>query len=144
MHRHANQPASSVSVATVLSAMCQESSWVKSMHALQGHSRPELVDLRVAFVLLLIARCDVKQTALQEAGGEALFAELLKDDDARVRYHASVFVQQRLMELKAQQYRQALRQLTQQAQQQNDEKLLQNPYMQVSTMLDMRLIDFVV
>lgn len=95
-------------------------------------------------VLLLIARCNAKPTALQEAGGEALFAELLKDDDARVRYHASAFVQQRLMELKAVQYRQALRQLTQQAQQQNDEKLLQNPYLQVSAMLELRLIDFAV
>lgn len=110
----------------------------------QGHTRPELEDVRAALVLLLIARCTLKQTALQEAGGEALFAELLKDRDARVRYHASVFVQRRLVELKAQQYRKALRQLTQQAQQQNDEKLLQNPYLQVSTMLEMRLIDFAV
>ena len=110
----------------------------------QGHTRPEVRDLRAALVLLLIARCSVKPTALQEAGGEALFAELLQDGDARVRYHASTFVQQRLMELKPQQYRKALRQLTQQAQQQHDEKLLQNPYLQVSAMLDMRLIDFAV
>lgn len=111
---------------------------------LQGTSNPELEDMRVALVLLLIARCSSAPTALQEAGGEALFTELLNDRDARVRYHASVLVQKRLMTLKPQQYRKALRHLTQQAQQQNDEKLLQNPYLQVSTMLDMRLIDFAV
>ena len=118
-------------------------SWFADLLDMQEQAK-EVEDVRAVLVLLLIAPCNVKPTALQEAGGEALFAELLKDDDARVRYHASVFVQQRLMELKAAQYRQALRQLTQQAQQQNDEKLLRNPYLQVSAMLELRLIDFAV
>ncbi|KAL0049325.1 hypothetical protein WJX82_011369 [Trebouxia sp. C0006] len=107
----------------------------------QGRGRQSVQDTRAALVLLLIARCNVQQTALQQAGGEALFAQLLRDDDARVRYHASMFVQQRLVASKADQYRRALRQLTQQAQQANDEKLLRNPYLQISTMLEMRLID---
>lgn len=83
----------------------------------------------------------MEHTALQQAGGEALFAALLKDPDPRIRYHASMFVQQRLIATKADQYRRALRQLTQQAQQVNDEKLLRNPYLQVTAMLDMRLVD---
>ena len=82
--------------------------------------------------------------ALQQAGGEALFSALLKDADARVCYHASMFVQQRLVATKANQYRRALRQLTQQAQQANDEKLLRNPYLQISAMLEMRLIDLAI
>lgn len=108
---------------------------------LQGRGRQSVQDTHAALVLLLIARCNMQQTALQQAGGEALFAQLLRDDDARVRYHASMFVQQRLVASKADQYRRALRQLTQQAQQANDEKLLRNPYLQISTMLEMRLID---
>lgn len=107
----------------------------------QGQACQTAKDTRAALVLLLIARCNMEQTAVQQAGGEALFATLLKDADARVRYHASVFVQQRLVATKADQYRRALRQLTQQAQQVNDEKLLRNPYLQISAMLDMRLID---
>ena len=108
---------------------------------MQGQACQSTQDLRAALVLLLIARCNMEQTALQEAGGEALFAALLKDTDARVRYHTSMFVQQRLIATKADQYRRALRQLTQQAQQVNDEKLLRNPYLQISAMLEMRLID---
>ena len=109
--------------------------------ALQGHKCHAVQDTRAALVLLLIARCNMERTALQQAGGEALFTELLRDADARVRYHASLFVQQRLVATKADQYRRALRHLTQQAQQANDEKLLRNPYLQISTMLEMRLID---
>ena len=108
---------------------------------MQGPACQTAQDTRAALVLLLIARCNMEQTALQQAGGEALFAALLKDADARVRYHASMFVQQRLVATKADQYRRALRQLTQQAQQVNDEKLLRNPYLQISAMLEMRLID---
>ena len=113
----------------------------QSGNVVQGATCQTALDTRAALVLLLIARCNMEQTALQQAGGEALFATLLKDADARVRYHASMFVQQRLVAAKADQYRRALRQLTQQAQQINDEKLLRNPYLQISAMLDMRLID---
>lgn len=118
--------------------------WVSKSGFLQGGACQTAQDTRPALVLLLIARCNMEQTALQQAGGEALFAELLRDGDARVRYHASMFVQQRLVATKADQYRRALRQLTQQAQQSNDEKLLRNPYLQISTMLQMRLIDLTV
>ena len=107
----------------------------------QGQGGHSVADTRAALVLLLIARCNMEQAALHQAGGEALFAELLRDSDARVRYHASMFVQQRLIATKSQQYRRALRQLTLQAQQANDEKLLRNPYLQISAMLEMRLID---
>ena len=108
---------------------------------MQAQESQNSQEVRAALVLLLIARCNMEPTALQQAGGEALFAELLRDADARVRYHASMFVQQRLVATKADQYRRAVRQLTHQAQQTNDEKLLCNPYLQISTMLEMRLID---
>lgn len=53
-------------------------------------------DVRAAVFLLLIARCSLDKVALQQAGGEGLFVDLLADSDPRVRFHAAVFLQQRL------------------------------------------------
>ena len=39
-------------------------------------------------------------------------------------------------------YRRALRQLMQQAQQCNDDRILRNAHLQLSAMLEMRLVDF--
>lgn len=135
---------STFAVLQAITCMMKDMLWCDCEGAdtvVQGPACQTAQDTRAALVLLLIARCNMEQIALQQAGGEALFATLLKDADARVRYHASMFVQQRLVATKADQYRRALRQLTQQAQQVNDDKLLRNPYLQISAMLDMRLID---
>lgn len=53
-------------------------------------------DVRAAILLLLIARCSLDNAALQQAGGEGVFVDLLSDNDPRVRFHASTFLQQRL------------------------------------------------
>lgn len=53
-------------------------------------------DVRAAILLLLIARCSLDNAALQQAGGEGIFVDLLSDMDSRVRFHASTFLQQRL------------------------------------------------
>ena len=53
-------------------------------------------DVRAAIFLLLIFRCSLDKAALQQAGGEGLFVDLLTDADPRVRFHAAVFLQQRL------------------------------------------------
>lgn len=53
-------------------------------------------DVRAAILLLLIARCSLDNAALQQAGGEGIFVDLLSDMDPRVRFHASTFLQQRL------------------------------------------------
>ena len=53
-------------------------------------------NVRAAILLLLIARCSLDNAALQQAGGEGVFVDLLSDMDPRVRFHASTFLQQRL------------------------------------------------
>lgn len=53
-------------------------------------------DVRAAVLLLLIARCSLDTLALQQAGGEGVFVDLLSDSDPRIRFHASTFLQQRL------------------------------------------------
>lgn len=100
------------------------------------------MDTRLALLQLLIERCSHDGVALQQAGGEGLFVGLLRDRDVRVRYRAALFLQQRLISTRAQQYGKAVRPLVQQAQLMNDEKLLGNPFLQISTMLEMRLIEF--
>ncbi len=62
---------------------------------------------------------------------ERLFAGLLSDSEARVRYFAALFLLQRLMAVHGDAYRTALRQLVVRAQQVNDEKMLDNPFLQV-------------
>ena len=41
----------------------------------------------------------------KQAGGEGVFVDLLSDGDARVRYYASVFLQQRLRSARPEVYR---------------------------------------
>ena len=53
-------------------------------------------DVRAALLLVLIARCSLDTAALQQAGGEGVFVDLLSDSDPRVRFHAATFLQQRL------------------------------------------------
>jgi hypothetical protein len=107
-----------------------------------GHCgmRARQADARWGVLLLLVAVC-WDGVRFQEAGGETFFVELLSDLDPRVRHHAAVFLQQLFLQSYPQAYTRALRKLVRQAQQHNDLNLLQNAYMQVSTMLEMQLID---
>ena len=67
----------------------------------------------MALVMLLIARCSSDPAALQLIGGEVFIGHLLADTDARICYHASLFLQQRITVSCPDQYRKALRHLTQ-------------------------------
>ena len=104
-------------------------------------ARQQVQDLRAALIMLLIARCSSDPTALQLVGGEVFIGHLLQDADARICYHASLFLQQRVTVSCPDQYRKALRHLTQQAQLHSDQNLLRNPFLQMSTMLDLSLIN---
>lgn len=52
-------------------------------------------DARAALAALAAARCGADAHALAAAGGEALFAGLLADPDARVRLLAATFLRVR-------------------------------------------------
>ncbi|KAK9809122.1 hypothetical protein WJX72_009687 [[Myrmecia] bisecta] len=99
-------------------------------------------DVRAALLMLLIGRCGMDNTSLQQAGGEGMFVDLLSDVDARVRFYASAFLQQRVVATRPEVYRKALRALLQQAQQHNDDRLLRNPFSQIRAMIDSRSVDF--
>jgi len=56
-------------------------------------------DARAAVTALAAARCAGDARALAAAGGEALFAGLLRDPDARVRLQAATFLRARTLPL---------------------------------------------
>ncbi|XVE69143.1 hypothetical protein DITRI_Ditri09bG0126900 [Diplodiscus trichospermus] len=70
-------------------------------------------------------------TAFQEVGGEKFFRELLDDPDSRVAYYSSAFLLKRMMTEQPEKYQHMLQKLVFKAQQTNNEKLLENPYLQM-------------
>ncbi|KAK6933209.1 hypothetical protein RJ641_036103 [Dillenia turbinata] len=77
-------------------------------------------DIRAALLLLLIGKCTAEPAAFQEVGGEEFFRELLDDTDSR-----------RMMTEEPEKYKRILQNLVFRAQQSNNEKLLENPYLQM-------------
>lgn len=115
-----------------------------------------LYDARAAVLLLLMGRVLADPAALAALeGGEGagtgagapaglpspFFVGLLSEHDSRLRHYAAAFVLRQLLTTRPTTYRRALRAVVSRAQQANDEKLLQSPYLQVRAMLDMRLIE---
>ncbi|KAK9866579.1 hypothetical protein WJX84_005677 [Apatococcus fuscideae] len=98
-------------------------------------------DVRLALLLTHLARCHLDGNPLQLAEGPELVTALLTDNDMRVRYHAAAFLQWRLQAVRPQAYRQALKQLMGQAQAQNDDRLLRNPYMQMEAMMNVAALE---
>ncbi|XWS74996.1 hypothetical protein CRYUN_Cryun01aG0047200 [Craigia yunnanensis] len=88
-------------------------------------------DIRATLLLLLIGKCTADPTAFQEVGGEEFFRELLDDTDSRVAYYSSAFLLKRMMTEKPEKYQHMLQKLVFKAQQINNEKLLENPYLQM-------------
>ncbi|GJP80273.1 hypothetical protein CLOP_g10499, partial [Closterium sp. NIES-67] len=93
------------------------------------------VDVRVALLLLLIGKCSDSSEALEEVGGDAFFRSLLDDPDARIAYWSAAFLVKRMMLQQPDVYRRALHRLIFTAQQTNNEKLLENPYLQMRGIL---------
>lgn len=94
-------------------------------------------DTRAALLLLLIGNCATNQAAFQEVGGEEFFRSLLDDTDARVAYYASAFLLKRMMTEEPDNYQRMLHNLVFKAQQSNNEKLLENPYLQMRGILQL-------
>ncbi|KAL4188937.1 hypothetical protein AMTRI_Chr08g204570 [Amborella trichopoda] len=88
-------------------------------------------DIRAALLLLLIGKCTADHAAFSDVGGEEFFRSLLDDSDARVAYYTSAFLLKRLMMEKPETYQRTLHNLVFRAQQSNNEKLLENPYLQM-------------
>ncbi|GAY45236.1 hypothetical protein CUMW_088030 [Citrus unshiu] len=82
-------------------------------------------DIRATLLLLLIGKCTADPAAFQEeVGGEEFFRELLDDTDSR-----------RMMTEKPEKYQHMLQNLVFKAQQSNNEKLLENLYLQMRGLL---------
>lgn len=88
-------------------------------------------DIRAILILLLIGKCSADPVAFQEVGQEQFFRELLDDTDSRVAYYSSAFLLKRMMTEKPEKYQHMLQNLVVKAQQSNNEKLLENPYLQM-------------
>ncbi|XP_077232882.1 uncharacterized protein LOC143872822 [Tasmannia lanceolata] len=88
-------------------------------------------DIRAALLLLLVGKCTEDRSAFLEVGGEEFFRELLDDTDSRVAYYSSAFLLKRMMTDEPEKYQRMLQNLVFKAQQSNNEKLLENPYLQM-------------
>ncbi|CAM8962195.1 unnamed protein product [Rhodiola kirilowii] len=88
-------------------------------------------DIRATLLLLLIGKCTADAAAYEEVGGEEFFRELLDDKDSRVAYYSSAFLLKRMMTEEPEKYQRMLQSLVLRAQQSNNEKLLENPYLQM-------------
>ncbi|KAK4754581.1 hypothetical protein SAY87_002685 [Trapa incisa] len=94
-------------------------------------------DIRATLLLLLIGKCTADHSAFQEVGGGEFFRELLDDRDSRVAYYSSAFLLKRMMMEKPEKYQHMLQNLVFKAQQSNNEKLLENPYLQMRGILQL-------
>ncbi|GKU91904.1 hypothetical protein SLEP1_g5713 [Rubroshorea leprosula] len=99
-------------------------------------------DIRAALLLLLIGKCTADPSAFQDdVGGEPFFRlffrQLLDDTDSRVAYYSSAFLLKRMMTVNPEKYQYMLQKLVFRAQQINNEKLLENPYLQMCGILQL-------
>ncbi|XP_051121707.1 uncharacterized protein LOC127245098 isoform X2 [Andrographis paniculata] len=94
-------------------------------------------DIRATLLLLLIGKCTADPGAFEDVGGEEFFRGLLEDTDARVAYYSSTFLLKRMMTEEPDTYQRLLHSLVSRAQQSNNEKLLENPYLQMRGLLQL-------
>ncbi|CAO2172908.1 unnamed protein product [Urochloa humidicola] len=94
-------------------------------------------DIRAALLLLLIGKCTADQEALKEVEGKEFFRGLLDDTDSRVAYYSAAFLLKRMMTEEPEIYQRMLQSLISKAQQCNNEKLLENPYLQMRGILQL-------
>ncbi|XP_078429132.1 uncharacterized protein LOC144701249 [Wolffia australiana] len=103
----------------------------------RGNFTGSASDIRAALLLLLIGKCSGDPAAFLEVGGEEFFRELLDDTDSRVAYYAAAFLLKRMMMKEPDKYQRMLQNLIIKAQQCNNEKLLENPYLQLCGILQL-------
>ncbi|GLI64812.1 hypothetical protein VaNZ11_008219, partial [Volvox africanus] len=93
-------------------------------------------DRRLALLLLLIARCSLDPEAFAKYSLSHVIKAQLSCDDLRCRYYAGVYLLKHWMLNQHDKYWRTLRHIIGTAQQLNDERLLDNPYLQMRTMLN--------
>ncbi|GAB2276641.1 hypothetical protein Dimus_011359, partial [Dionaea muscipula] len=104
----------------------------------RGNVPGAISDIRAALLLLLIAKCTADSTAfLEQVDGEDFFRQLLDDTDSRVALYSSAFLLKRMMTEDFDRYQRLLQSLVFKAQQINNEKLLENPYLQMRGILQL-------
>ncbi|KAL3521065.1 hypothetical protein ACH5RR_019214 [Cinchona calisaya] len=94
-------------------------------------------DIRATLLLLLIGKCTADPDAFKEFSGDEFFRELLDDTDSRVAYYSSTFLLKKMMTEEPESYQRMLHSLVSRAQQSNNEKLLENPYLQMRGLLQL-------
>ncbi|KAK7343283.1 hypothetical protein VNO77_11913 [Canavalia gladiata] len=94
-------------------------------------------DIRATLLLLLIGKCTADPVAFKAVGQEQFFRELLNDIDSRVAYYSSAFLLKRMMTENPEKYQHMLQNLLVKAQQSNNEKVLENPYLQMRGILQL-------
>lgn len=92
-------------------------------------------DRRLALLLALMSRCSLDPEAFARYSLSHVIKAQLACYDLRCRYYAGVYLLKHWMLNQQDKYWRTLRQLILQAQQLDDERLLDNPYLQVCTML---------
>ncbi|KAM2202447.1 hypothetical protein ACFX1R_002158 [Malus domestica] len=117
----------------------------------RGNLPGAISDIRATLLLLLIGKCTADSATFQDVDGEEFFRELLDDTDSRVAYYSSAFLLKartlfllfpqtnysRMMTEKPEKYQHMLQNLVVRAQQSNNEKLLENPYLQMRGILQL-------
>ena len=91
-------------------------------------------DMRAAMSLLFLYTSSLNSQ--EDDGLKEVYTQLLDDADVRVRYFASRFLLRRYVRDKPVEYRKALRRFVAQAQQMNDERLVDNPYLQIKHIME--------
>ncbi|KAJ4779233.1 hypothetical protein LUZ62_063490 [Rhynchospora pubera] len=94
-------------------------------------------DIRAALLLFLIGKCTSDPVAFSEVDGNEFFSGLLEDMDSRVAYYSANFLLKRMMTEEPEAYQRMLQSLIYRAQQSNNEKLLENPYLQMRGILQL-------
>eukprot|EP00198_Chlamydomonas_reinhardtii_P002370 XP_001691706.1 predicted protein [Chlamydomonas reinhardtii] len=93
-------------------------------------------DRRLALLLLLMARCSLDPEAFAKYSLSHVIKAQLSCEDLRCRYYAGVYLLKHWMLNQHDRYWRSLRHIIGTAQQLNDERLLDNPYLQMRTMLN--------
>jgi len=103
-------------------------------HIFMNLTQPNRKDIRAALLVFMIEQCKSK-IKLESIGGVNFFKNLLGGRDPQIAFHASRFLVEHLKSERPEKYKALLEDLLSKAQETNDEKLLENPYLQIREIL---------